>query len=198
VTIGASQQWSNGSYRFAAGTQPWALALAVLITFLYLLLLRSAPLRLGQPLPGVFRRFIAFWLDFCLGMMVAAPVFGLVPTFTEWRRTGIFQWTFERTTSASGDGILTVTGFLVMISGLICYFAVPLICRKPSPGSCIAGYQILAEDEHPLTLRTAVMRTLLGFIAVCVLYLAPFVARDRKKGQFWLDKVFGTRAVRLS
>ena len=42
------------------------------------------------------------------------------------------------------------------------------------------------------------LRTFLGFVAVSAFYLAPFLARDRKKGQFWLDKVFGTRAVRLS
>lgn len=48
-----------------------------------------------------------------------------------------------------------------------------------------------------MTVRTAVLRTLLGFVAACGAYLAPFVARDRKKGKFWLDGVFDTRAVRL-
>jgi hypothetical protein len=43
----------------------------------------------------------------------------------------------------------------------------------------------------------ALLRTLLGFIAACGAYLAPFIARDRKKGKFWLDKVFDTRAVTL-
>jgi hypothetical protein len=38
---------------------------------------------------------------------------------------------------------------------------------------------------------------MLGFIAVSTAYLAPFIFRDRKKGKFWLDKVFGTHAVML-
>lgn len=70
--------------------------------------------------------------------------------------------------------------------------------RRPSPGTCIVGYQIVAEDGVELTLPKALLRTLLGFIALCAAYLAPFVQRDRKNGKFWLDKVFRTQAVTLT
>ena len=43
----------------------------------------------------------------------------------------------------------------------------------------------------------ATVITLLGFVAACAAYLAPFIARDRKQGKFWLDAVFGTRALRF-
>jgi uncharacterized RDD family membrane protein YckC len=193
-TIGASAQWSNDHYHFAGGTQPWALAISVLVIGLYLLLMYSAPLGVGSPLPGVLRRFVAFWLDFLLAMLAIGPIFGVLPTVMEWRRTGVF----ERTNPAPGDGLLLTTGFLLCSVALVFYYAFPLVRHRPSPGTCIAGYQVVAADGVNLTLWTALLRTLLGFIALSTAYLAPFVARDRKNGKFWLDKVFGTRALMLS
>ena len=131
-------------------------------------------------------------------MMAIAPIFGVVPTLTEWRRTGVFEWVFERPNAASGDGFLIAAQLLLCSVALVFYYAFPLVHRRPSPGTCIVGYQVIAEDGITLTVQTAVLRTLLGFLALCVAYLAPFIERDSKNGKFWLDKVFGTRAVMLS
>jgi len=197
ATYGISQQWTNEDYSFAGGTHPVALMLALLIAVLYLLLMFAPPTSLGEPLPSVFRRFVSFWLDFILAMTLIAPVMGILPAITEWKRTGSFQWHFERTLHAPGDGCLTAFGLTFLVAGLVFYFSFPLIRHKPSPGACITGYQIVPDDGTTMTVRTAVLRTLLGFIAACAAYLAPFVARDRKKGKFWLDAVFGTRALRF-
>jgi uncharacterized RDD family membrane protein YckC len=198
VTFGISEQWTNDTYRLAAGTHPVALIFAILIVALYLLLMFAPPATLGTPFPGVFRRFVAFWLDFILAMMAIAPIMGILPTLTEWRRTGNFQWTFERTTRAPSDGWLTLAGITFLLAGLVLYYAFPLTRCRPSPGACIAGYQIVSDEGAGINMRVALLRTLLGFIAACTAYLAPFIARDRKKGKFWLDAVFGTRALRLS
>ena len=196
-TIGASAEWINGDYHFAGGTNPWAVLLAALIVGLYLLLQFSQVDGPGQPLPGVFRRFVAFWLDFILAFMAMAPILGIVPTLMEWRRTGEFAWNFERDTPAPYDWWVSGILVLVMFAGLAFYNAWPIIRRRPSPGTCIMGYQIVADEGVQLTLAKAMLRTLLGFIAVCSAYLAPFIFRDRKNGKFWLDRVFGTRAIKL-
>jgi uncharacterized RDD family membrane protein YckC len=197
ISLGVSQQWTNGKYSFAAGTRPIALAFSFVIVALYMLLMFAPPANLGAPLPGVFRRFITFLLDFILAMMVIGPVMGILPALTEWGRTGTFRWNFERTTQVSGDGWLTSAGLILCFAALIFYFAFPLTRHRPSPGACIAGYQIVPDDGVTITPKAAVLRTLLGFIAACAAYLAPFIERDRKRGKFWLDKVFGTRAVIL-
>lgn len=198
-TFGVSSEWSSSNgYHFSGGTQPWALAFALGIISLYLLLRYTEPATLGPPLPGVFRRFIAFWLDFILAMVAVAPVFGIVPMLAEWKRTGVFEWSFERTTHAPGDGLLIAAGMVLTIGALVFYYALPLLWGRPTPGTCIAGYQIVPDDGVTLTLRTALLRTLLGFIAACGAYIAPFIARDRKRGKFWLDNVFHTRAVTLA
>jgi uncharacterized RDD family membrane protein YckC len=197
ATFGVSQQWVNGNYSFAGGTHPVALTFALIIAALYLLLMFAPPAHLGEPLAGVFRRFVAFFLDFILAMTLITPIIGILPALTEWKRTGTFQWYFERTLHAPADGWLTATGAILLIPGLVSYFAFPLIRRRPSPGACITGYQIVLDDGMRMTARTAILRTLLGVVAACAAYLAPFIARNRKKGKFWLDAVFGTRALRF-
>jgi len=196
--VGMSQMWSNGQYRLVGGTRPVGLAIAALILGLYLLLMYADPAEIGLPFPGVFRRFVAFLVDFIVAMTVMAPVLGVIVALTEWSRTGVFQWAFERETRAPIDGILAPAGTVLVGVALAVYYAFPLVRRRPSPGACIAGYQVLPDDGVTMTLRTALLRTLLGLISVWTAFLAPFIARDRKNGKFWLDKIFGTRAVMLS
>jgi len=198
TSIGVWARWSNDRYLFGGGTRPWALAFAALVIGLYLLLMYGAPSSVGKPMPGVVRRFVAFWLDFFLGMLAVAPIFGLLPTLTEWRRTGGFQWVFERPNPAPGDALLIAAQVLVVCVALVFYYAFPLVRSRPSPGTCIVGYQVVADDGVKLTLQTALLRTLIGVVALLFAYFAPFVGRDKTNGKFWLDKAFGTRAVMLS
>jgi hypothetical protein len=196
-TFGIGMQWTNDSYELGGGSHPVALAFALTISALYLLLMFSPPPNLAEPLPGLRRRFVTFWIDFILAMMVAAPIVGLLPALTEWRRTGNFQWQFERTVRAPGDEwLLAVVGILT-IAVLLFHYAFPLIRRRPSPGACISGYQIVPDNGVRMTLIDAILRTAFGLIAVGMAFLAPFIARDRKKGKFWLDAVFRTRAIIL-
>lgn len=197
-TIGESAEWRNGHYYFAGGTTPWAIALALLVIVLYLSLLYASPAAIDKPLPGVFRRFVAFWIDFMIAMTAIGPIVGVLPVITEWKRTGVFAWNFARTTPARGDTLQAGIGLLCCSVVLVFYFALPLVRRRPSPGCCVLGYQVVFEEGKTPSLGAAILRTLLGFLAVCAAYLAPFVGRDRKKGKFWLDKIFGTQAVKLA
>lgn len=197
IVIGASQSWSNGQYRFGGGTDPKAIAYSLGIIFVYVLFLSVTSSDLGNPMPGLIRRFVAFWLDFVLYMMAIAPLMGVVPTLVEWRRTGVFAWNFEREGPAPSDGwitgILLVLGFACMIL----YFALPLVLRKPSPGACIMGYQIVSDDGEPFSVRNAVVRTLFGFRAVSPSYSLLFRPHPNENGKFWLDEKFGTHAANL-
>jgi hypothetical protein len=197
VTLGASSTWTNGNYRFAGGTHPAALVVAALFTILYFALMVVAPPELGEALPGVVRRFFAFWLDFIIAMIVIGPAFGIFATIAEWRRTGVFVWMFERETSAPTDILLTTGGASLVFVLLLFYFVIPLVRRRPSPGSCITGYQIISDAGECLTLRKAILRTILGFLAMSMWPLTPFIARQRKKGKVWFDREFSTHAVIL-
>ena len=197
ATLGMATEWSNGRYRFAGGTEPWALGVAILIAAFYLLLMDVTPSDTGRPLAGLSRRFVAFWLDFVLAMSIFVPILGIVPVVFEWRRTRVFAWAFERTTPAVGDMPIAALSAAIGFAGLLFYYAIPIARRRPSPGACIMGYQVVPEDGGRLTLGRVLLRTLLGFVAVCGAWSAPFVGRDRRRGKFWLDRVFGTQATLL-
>jgi len=109
MIVGATQSSADGQYKFAAGTELGAIAFALGIIAIFVLFLLSEPARLGEPMPGIFRRFAAVLLDFFLYMMVAAPLLGIAPVLMEWHRTGVFAWGFERDTAAPYDaGLLKV------------------------------------------------------------------------------------------
>jgi hypothetical protein len=197
MTIGASSSWTNGKYHFAGGTTPAALVLATLFAILYFALMVAVPPELGGALPGVIRRFFAFWMDFIIAMIIIGPLFGVLATIAEWRRTGVFVWMFERKTSAPTDIWLTMGGVSLMFVLLLLYFVLPLVRRRPSPGSCIAGYQVMPDAGRTLTIRRAILRTILGFCAVSMWPLTPFIARQRNKGKLWFDTPFSTHALFL-
>lgn len=198
TNLGVSAEWSDGRYRIAGGTAIWALAYSVGIGALYLWLMYARSSPSTKPVPGLLRRWLAFWIDFVLGIMTIAPIIGLIPMCSEWNRTGIFAWNFERTTPQIGDNLDIAVTTLIGMAAILAFYAFPLYRDRPSPGSCVAGYQVTVVEGIPLTLRQSLFRTLLGFVAVATPYLAPFLNRNRQRGQFWLDRVFRTRAVKLN
>ena len=196
--FGASINWSDGRYVFAGGTTPWALAIAAFIIALYFVLMYTPPSQGAAPLLGLLPRLIAFFLDFTLAMCAIGSLLGIFPALTEWRRTGIFAWNLERTSPAPGDAILVGSLTAVAFIALVFYFVWPLIRRRPTPGSCIAGYLVVPEDGITMTATRAVGRVFLGMYAAGFWIVAPFIARDPQRGKFWLDRVFRTKAVKLN
>jgi hypothetical protein len=195
MTLGLATQWEDGNYRFSGGTRPEALVLAGLIVALYIALMKAKRVKPYAPLPGAIRRFFAFWIDFLLAMMSISPIVGILPVIVEWRRTGAVQWTIERNAPMPGDSLQTIIGLLVTMAVLLMYYVVPLLRERPSPGACILGYVVIPDEGVDLSLRDALLRTSLGFVALASCYLIPFVGRDKKKGKIWPDKVFNTRAM---
>ena len=198
LTIGVSQQWSNGQYHLAAGSSPWLLLVAVWISVLYFLLLSAEPHRSGTALEGVVQRFFAFFLDFVVAMIVIAPIVGIVPMLFEWRRTGVFRWHFERHVWVGSDSWITYGPMPLIFAALLFYFVFPLMRGRPSPGTCILGYQVVSETEQVPNFDKASLRSLLCIFALLIWPISAFAGRDRKKGQFWVDKICKTRAVRFN
>jgi len=187
-TIGLSGEFSHDKYQIAGGTAPWALAFAVLIIILFFLLMNTPPAKHEPLSSGWWRRTIAFWIDFVLVITAASAVLGILPMVVEWRRTGVFVWNFERTTAAPGDDLLFFLLFVLAVPVLALYYAWPLVRRRPSPGACVMGYQIVANEGATMTWDVAIKRTLWGWTA--------FLG-DRKKAKLRIDESYNTHAVKL-
>lgn len=187
-TIGIAEEIHNGEYyRIGAGTAPWALWFAGLISVLYVCLMISKPATPGQGFLGWWRRIAAFFVDFFLAMGIVSPVVGLIPVVAEWKRTGIFAWSFERTASAPEDTLVLALTMILGVSALLIYFALPLVRGRPTPGACALGYQIVGDGGARVTPLVALKRIVLG-----ITFLG-----DRKRNVARIDSWFGTHAVKL-
>lgn len=190
---GAGPTWLDGNYGFEAGALPSSLAIGILGTVL-LIALTLAPVATTRPMPHLFRRWVAAWIDWILAFVLPTPFAGLAFAWNEYQRTGIFRWISqspEPTTAQLG----TITLFI--ISTMVLYFAIPWRLGKPTPGACILGDRISPDDGSQLTFGGAILRVLLGSVALLAWpswILSFFVKRNRSAGKFWVDEVCKTHA----
>lgn len=80
---------------------------------------------------------------------------------------------------------------------MVLYFAIPWWLGKSTPGALILGYRVSPDEGSHLTFGGAILRVLLGSIALLAWpswILSFFLKWDRNAGKFWLDKVFNTHA----
>ena len=197
-TIGVNAGLSNGEYSYRAGSAPWALAFAVVGAGLYLSLLCSKVVASLRVMPYLFRRWAAGMIDFVWAFITPTAFLGLVAILFEYRRTGVFDWLVDRQEQQPGDWLFAFASvFTLMFAVLPCYFALSWRFGKPTPGSCIFGFRIVADEGTHLHFWKAGLRALLGSMALLAWpcwILAYWVKRDKSAGKFWLDAVFRTHA----
>lgn len=197
-TIGISANWANGEYSYQAGSAPWALGFAIVGAIVYFLLFRSKFVASSHRMPYLFRRWVAGMLDFVWALTVPAALTGFAAILIEYRRTGAFEWLVERQQQQPRDGPFALASvFMIMFIFVPSYFAFAWRFGKPTPGSCIFGVRIVADDGTHLYVWKAGLRALLGSVALLgwpLWILAYCVRRDKFVGKFWLDAVFRTHA----
>ncbi len=201
-TIGISANWEKGNYSFEAGAPPWSLAFGIGIAGLYIALFLSEVHATSRNMPHLLRRWVAGLIDWVLAFIAPTPILGLAAVLIEYRRTGVFDWVIDRQEAQPTDWVLALAGVLVLMFVIMpAYFAGCWSFGKPTPGACILGYRVVADEGSGLTFWRATLRALLGAMALLAWpcwILAYAVRRDRAKGKFWLDAIFRTHAEFLS
>ena len=196
--LGITADSSDGESVYRVGCAPWALAFAAVGGCLYSLLLSSSVNISCQKMPQLFRRWIAGFIDFFWAMVLPSTFIGLVGIVIEYRHTGTFSWVVERRDPQAGEWLYAIiSALLVMFVIAPSYFAILWRRGKPTPGSCILGFRIVADQENGLQFWNAVLRALLGSIALLAWpswILAYWLKRDKFAGKFWLDAIFRTHA----
>ena len=195
--VGVSLNWTNDDYSFAAGASPWAVAAATVGVFLFVVLYRCEIPTPSAPMPNLFRRFVAGLIDWALALLILACFIGLINAFIEYLQTGTFEWMIERQEARHWDVLRAFGGVLIIFALMPLYIAIPMSKGRPTPGACILGYCIKPDSESQLTFSSAMLRALLGSIALlgwpCWI-MAYLYKRDKEHGKFWLDAPFGTHA----
>jgi uncharacterized RDD family membrane protein YckC len=197
-TIGVTSDWTNGCYLYRAGSAPWALACAIVGVILYFLLLRIRGVADPRRMPHLFRRWVAGLVDFTCSLLIPAAFFGFAAVLWEYRRTGAFYWLVERQKYQPGDWLFTsVSVPLIMFVLMPSYFAFPWLRGTPTPGACIFGFRIVADEGMHLNFVKAYSRAIVGSMALLAWpsWIVVFwLKRDKRAGKFWLDAIFGTHA----
>jgi uncharacterized RDD family membrane protein YckC len=99
------------------------------------------------------------------------------------------------------DTLQGVIYFFIGFVWMVLYAAVPFSMGKPTPGACILGYRVTADEGTRLGFWFATLRALLGSIALLAWpcwILAYALKRDKENGKFWLDLIFRTHAEFLT
>lgn len=136
-------------------------------------------------------------LDFICALLIPAAFIGFAAALREYWRTGAFDWLIERQGKQAGDWLFAFASVLVLFVLMPLCCALPWCLGKPTPGSCIFGFRIVADDGTRLRLWKAGLRAMLGSLALLgwpLWILALWVKRDARAGKFWLDAVFRTHA----
>ncbi len=166
-TIGINADWSKGRYSYQAGSAPWALGFAIVGVGLYLSLLCSRVVASLQRMPYLFRRWAAGMVDFVWAMVIPTAFIGLAAILSEYRRTGAFDWLVERQEQQPGDWLYAFASVLLLLFVVApTYFAFSWRFGKPTPGSCIFGFRIVADEGTRLHFWKAALRALLGSMAL--------------------------------
>jgi len=191
---GLGPPWLDGNYGFEAGAPPWSLVIGFLGAGLLIALISGSVEKTARPMPHLFRRWIAGWIDWILAFLAPTPFAGLVFVWIEYRRTGVFSWLSQ---SQEPSALQLNIIFLFIFCFFFLYFAIPWWLGKPTPGACILGFRVVADEGSRLTFGRAIYRVLLGCVALFgwpSWILSFFLKRDKASGKFWLDVACKTHA----
>lgn len=143
----------------------------------------------------LWRRLVAFLIDYFVSLMMIIPTIILVIVASRYFMTGDWAWTFQ----LAQESTTNLIGFLSFASTIILmylYFWLHTRFGRATLGQYVMGFQIMADSDHP---RFG-WSPLFAFIAMCSWHLWIWFKKDEdsKIGQYWWDRASGTRAFMVS
>lgn len=196
-SVGYSAQVSDGAMRVSAGSSPAILLWSCLGIVLFGILMKAdLPKQIGEfQIPSMSRRLCAFLLDFWFALFTLSGLFGILPVLLEARRTGVFQWHFQRDYVSTSDWF-NVAAVFVFMGAVLLYFALPLARRKQTVGCWVLRLATIrpSGDVLYLPLSVAMWRVFKEFTGVC----SPWKTLGQRdaQGRTWYDRETGFMVVR--
>jgi len=166
IGVGVSMNLTSDDYSFSVGAPPWAIAFALAGVCLCMALYRCEIPSQSEPMPHLFRRFVAGLADWVLAFLIAAAFVGLLNTLIEYRQTGTWEWVIGRQEYRPWDALRAFGGVLAMFAVTPFFVAIPTSKGRPTPGACILGYCVKPDTGSRLTFWSAMLRAALGAVAL--------------------------------
>lgn len=181
-------------YVVAATSQVGLIASAVLAAFLILYPQLRPEVEHTEPVK-LWKRGVAFYIDFFVALSIAAPIATLPLLLEEGKITGTFQWHFERDFARPTDAALAIPAILGMFVVLFLYFYLHLQLKRQTIGQYLMGFRV---EPEPGTDANAFNVVLLSWIGMCMWPFALYGAAKHPQKLFWWNEQTHTRVVQAS
>jgi hypothetical protein len=181
-------------YVVAATSLPGLIASAVLAAFVYLYPQPRHETGHTEPIK-LWKRGVAFYVDFWIALSITAPAATLPLLFEEGRFTGDFRWSFERDFARSTDAALAVPAILIMFVVLFLYFYLHLRLQRQTIGQYLMGFRVEPEAGTEMNAFSVVA---LSWIGMCMWPFALYGAAKHPQKLFWWNEKTRTRVVQAA
>jgi uncharacterized RDD family membrane protein YckC len=188
-SIGFSCHTSSDGIDVSAGTHPAVLVWAALVICFYVFLLKKRISTNVVGNAGLFRRVLAYLIDFPLVVVTTSCVTAIIPLAAEAHRVGHFEWSVQRDYLVSSDlGVILPLSLLSLVE-LFFYFVYPLTRGKQTIGDYIMRIKVTPRfgNEGRFTWGAAIERV---FYSAAGLMLWPYTVWKKldRNGQTWYDR----------
>lgn len=178
---------------FSTVREPYAALWALVVGAFAIVFPQSTDLARTDQGVDIWRRLIAYLIDFFGAAIVGLVVMGAALQLIAFMVFG----TTDLSVIDSSDPIAGVLGLCGLLGGFaLMYFFLwlPPKLGRATPGQYVMGYRIVSNSDVP----QFAMRPVLIFVAHASAHIwIWFDARGRNDGHFWWDRVTGTRAVKV-
>lgn len=188
LLIGFTYKQTNDEIEVSAGSHPAAILWAVLVIFVYILILKQRVPSESTGEASLIRRFLAFLIDFSVVLIATSSIDTIIPLAVEARRIGHFEWSFQRDYSVSSDSIFFPLVLLSFVE-MFFYYLYPLTKSKQTIGDYVMRLKVAPPfgDNGRFTWGAAMKRISYSFAGLC---LWPFTLLQKldRNGQTWYDR----------
>lgn len=189
-----SMKTENGNTVTAAASSPTVLVWDLLAIMLFIVLMLRNTNYTVTGIPGRFRRFSAFAIDFWFCLLALSGIGSMVPLWFEAARTGHFAWDFERHYRVGTDSAIDAIVIFTMAL-MILYFAYPLTRNRQTVGCFVMGIKTTPPfgSDGRFTLHAALRRVFYEFRGLCGAMSHGY--QQDEFGRMWHDLETNCRVV---
>jgi len=183
-----SSQQINYKYQFTASASLASILCSLGLLLILFLTPNKNKIYISENIVPLWRRIVAFFIDFTVILLIATPPAVLLVLIAEYRFTGNFLWQVKRDWSRNSDFLIIPIGFILVTLAFIIYLSLPPTKGRQTLGKYLLRYHFYSPNKSKITLIQSVSHTILGFFLSCIWIISVPVAFFSPKKYMLHDK----------